>query len=149
MNKQRSKRQQVSDELWEAIAPLLPPDPPKPQGGRPPVAARKALGGILFVLRTGIGWQDLTAEMGFGSGTGALWAACWRRLRDWQQAGIWTALHRKMLDRLGDAGKIDWSRASVDGGSVAAKRGPTQRAEPDGSGQGRHETRVPSGQHDG
>ena len=83
MNRQRSKRQQVSDELWEAIAPLIPPEPPKPQGGRPPVAARKALGGILFVLRTGIGWQELTAEMGFGSGS-----TCWRRLRDWQQAGI-------------------------------------------------------------
>jgi transposase len=82
------------------------------------VAARQALGGILLVLRTGIGWQELTAEMGFGSGS-----TCWRRLRDWQAAGIWEGLHRKVLDQLGAAGKIDWSRASVDGGSVAAKRG--------------------------
>lgn len=121
MDTQRTKRRQVSDALWEAVAPLLPPDPPKPKGGRPPVPARQALGGILFVLRTGIGWQELTAEMGFGSGS-----TCWRRLRDWQQAGIWAALHRRVLDRLGEAGKIDWSRASVDGGSVAAKRGATK-----------------------
>src|SRR5947209_2733971 len=118
MNTQRSKRQQVGDELWEAIAPLIPPEPPKPKGGRPPIPPRNALGGILFVLRTGIGWQELTAEMGFGSGS-----TCWRRLRDWQAAGIWAGLHRTLLDRLGDAGKIDWSRASVDGGSAAAKRG--------------------------
>ena len=121
MKNQRTKRHQVSDELWEAIAPLIPPEPPKPKGGRPPVAPRKALGGILFVLRTGIGWQELTAEMGFGSGS-----TCWRRLRDWQRAGVWQRLHRTLLDRLGDAGKIDWSRASVDGGSMAAKRGATQ-----------------------
>jgi transposase len=121
MNTQRTRKQQVSDELWEAVAPLIPPDPPKPQGGRPPVAARQALGGILLVLRTGIGWQELTTEMGFGSGS-----TCWRRLRDWQAAGIWAELHRRALDRLGEADKIDWSRASVDGSSVAAKRGATK-----------------------
>ena len=57
-------------------------------------------------------------EMGFGSGS-----TCWRRLADWQAAGVWGRLHRALLDRLGDADKIDWSRASVDGSSVAAKRG--------------------------
>src|SRR5258708_7247138 len=86
MNTQRTKRQQVSDELWEAVAPLLPPEPPKPKGGRPPVAPRKALGGILFVLRTGIGSQELTAETGFGSGAGALSAACCRLLAHWDHA---------------------------------------------------------------
>jgi transposase len=103
------------------------------------VGARQALGGILFVLRTGIGWQELTAEMGFGSGTGAPWAACWRRLRDWQRAGIWAELDRRTLGQLGAAGKIDWSRARVDGGSVAAKRGPGNGAEPDGPGQTGHQ----------
>lgn len=135
MKTQRTKRQQVSDELWEAVAPLIPPEPPKPKGGRPPVAPRQALGGILLVLKTGIGWQELTAEMGFGSGS-----TCWRRLRDWQAAGIWEGLHRRVLDRLGEAGKIDWSRASVDGGSVAAKRGATQpgRTRPIGANRGRN-----------
>jgi transposase len=118
MDTQRTKRQQVGDDLWEAIAPLIPPEPPKPKGGRPPVPPRKALGGILLVLRTGIGWQELTTEMGFGSGS-----TCWRRLEAWQTAGVWERLHRILLDRLGDAEKIDWSRASVDGSSVAAKRG--------------------------
>jgi transposase len=118
MKSQRIRKQQVSDALWEAIAPLLPPEPPKPDGGRPRVPDRQALGGILLVLRTGMGWQELTCEMGFGSGS-----TCWRRLRDWQGAGIWERLHQTLLDRLGNADRIDWSRVSVDSASVAAKRG--------------------------
>jgi transposase len=108
----------VSDELWEVIAPLLPPDRPKPKGGRPPVANRAALAGIIFVLKTGIPWELLPQEMGCGSGV-----TCWRRLRDWQEAGVWDRLHRALLDRLGDADEIDWSRASLDSASVPAKKG--------------------------
>jgi len=118
MKSQRIKKQQGSDALWEAVAPLLPPEPPKPDGGCPRIPDRQALGGILLVLRTGMGWQELTCEMGFGSGS-----TCWRRLRDWQDAGVWERLHRVLLDRLGDADRIDWSRVSVDSASVAAKRG--------------------------
>ena len=44
----------VSDELWAVIQPLIPPERPKPKGGRPPVPDRQALTGILFVLKTGI-----------------------------------------------------------------------------------------------
>lgn len=118
MKNQRARKQQVNDALWEAIAPLIPPEPPKPKGGRPRVEDRQALGGILLVLRTGIGWQELTTEMGFGSGS-----TCWRRLEEWQTLAVWERLHRVLLDRLGDADKVDWSRVSVDGSSVAAKRG--------------------------
>ena len=108
----------VTDELWAAIAPLLPPGPPKPDGGRPPVPHRAALTGIIFVLKSGIPWEMLPQEMGCGCGM-----TCWRRLRDWQQAGVWTRLHQVLLDRLGEADKIDWSRASVDSASVRAKGG--------------------------
>jgi transposase len=48
------KQDIVSDELWAVIAPLLPPAPPHPQGGRPRVPDRDALTGLIFVLRTGI-----------------------------------------------------------------------------------------------
>src|ERR1700712_6153451 len=96
----------VSDALWEVIAPLLPPEPPKPKGGRPRLPDRAALTGILFVLRTGLPWEYLPAEMGCGSGM-----TCWRRLRDWQHAGVWAALHRALLEHLDAAGQLDWSRA--------------------------------------
>src|SRR5438093_1384457 len=97
----------VSDALWAAIQPLLPPAPPKPAGGRPRVPDRAALTGIIFVLKTGIQWEYLPQEMGCGSGM-----TCWRRLRDWQRAGVWRRLHHELLNRLGEAGRLDWSRAS-------------------------------------
>ena len=106
----------VTDELWEIIEPLLPPEPCKPKGGRPRVPDRAALAGIIFVLRSGLPWEMLPQEMGCGSGVTA-----WRRLRDWQQRGVWRKLHRALLNRLGEADKIDWSRASLDSDTVAAK----------------------------
>jgi transposase len=108
----------VSDELWEVIEPLLPPEPPRPKGGRPPINNRAALSGILFVLKTGIPWEMLPQEMGCGSGM-----TCWRRLRDWQAAGVWEQLHQALLNRLGEAEQIDWSRASLDSASVPAPGG--------------------------
>lgn len=113
-------KQLVTEELWEIIKPLLPPEPPKPKGGRPRVPDRAALAGIIFVLKSGIPFEMLPMEMGCGSGI-----TCWRRLRDWQQAGVWERLHRVLLDKLGEADKIDWSRASLDSASVPAKRGAT------------------------
>ncbi len=108
----------VSDTLWETIAPLLPPKRPHPKGGHPWVADRATLSGIIFVLRSGIPWNLLPQEMGCGSGV-----TCWRRLRDWQAAGVWARLHHALLDRLGQADALDWSRVSVDSTSVRAKRG--------------------------
>lgn len=113
----------LADALWAIIEPLLPAEPPKPKGGRPRVPDRAALTGILFVLRSGIPWELLPQEMGCGSGV-----TCWRRLRDWQQAGVWDRLHQTLLDRLGEAGRIDWSRASLDSASVPAKRGARRPA---------------------
>ena len=113
----------VPDDLWAAIAPLLPPEAPKPKGGRPRLPDRAALTGILFVLKTGLPWEYLPAEMGCGSGM-----SCWRRLRDWHEAGVWAALHRALLERLHGAGRIDWRRAALDGASVPAKRGARRPA---------------------
>ena len=113
----------VSDELWEIIEPLLPEEPPKPKGGRPRVDDRAALTGIVFVLKSGIPWEMLPQEMGCGSGS-----TCWRRLRDWQEAGVWEELHRVLLDRLGEADRVEWERASLDSASVPAKRGAKRPA---------------------
>ena len=112
----------VSDEFWEQIEPLLPPEPPKPRGGRPRIADRQVLTGVLFVLKTGIPWEDLPQEMGCGSGM-----TCWRRLRDWQEAGVWDRLHRLVLEQLHGADRIDWSRAVVDSASVRAVLGGTSQ----------------------
>jgi len=105
----------LPDELWERIEPLLPPEAPKPKGGRPSVPNRAALTGILFVLKTGTPWEYLPQEMGCGCGM-----TCWRRLRDWQAAGVWKKIWLTLLDELGEAGAIDWSTSAFDSCSVRA-----------------------------
>ena len=108
----------VSDALWAAVKPPLPKKPPKPKGGRPRISDRAVLTGILFVLLSGIPWELLPQEMGCGSGM-----TCWRRLRDWQRADVWQQVHHAFLQRLQDAGQIDWERASLDSASVPAPAG--------------------------
>jgi transposase len=109
----------VPEQLWQAIRPLLPPPPPPRFGGRPRVDDRAVLVGIIYQLRTGILWRLLpTRQLGCGSPV-----TCWRRLRDWQRAGVWQRLHHVLLDELGRHSQVDWSRTSLDSISVRAKRG--------------------------
>lgn len=111
----------VSDELWRRIEPLLPkPQRNRRHPGRKRIPDRKVLCGILFVLHTGIQWELLPQELGFGSGM-----TCWRRLEEWNRAGVWQRLHQLLLAELQQAGKLDWSRAVIDSSRVrAARRGP-------------------------
>jgi transposase len=131
----------VTDALWAVVEPLLPPEPPKPKGGRPRVPDRAALTGILFVLQSGIPWEMLPQEIGCGSGM-----TCWRRLRDWQSAGVWDRLQRALLDRLGRRNAIDFRRAALDSASVAAKRGARKRGRtrPTGASRARSATSSPT-----
>ena len=110
----------LTDALWKRIEPLLPPHKPRRRRfpGRKPIDDRKALTGILFVLKTGINWEDLPQEMGCGCGM-----TCWRRLRDWNQAGVWQRLHETLLAELHEADRIDWARALIDSSFVRARGG--------------------------
>lgn len=119
----KAKNKEISAGLWKKIEPLLPKHEMSPKGGRPRVSDEAALNGIVFVLRTGIPWEDLPQQMGFGSGM-----TCWRRLRDWHKAGVWHQLHRLLLDELRGAGQLDFSRTSMDAASVASPRGASTRA---------------------
>ena len=105
----------VPDTLWKLIEPLLPIPLSKPQGGRPRLTDRACLAGIIFALRRGIPWRMLPKALGCGSGM-----TCWRRLRDWQQDGIWDLIHFALLDWFSRDGQIDWSHAVVDSCSVRA-----------------------------
>lgn len=105
----------VTDELWEKVEPLLPPLPPPGSIGRPPVPNRACLTGILFVLKTGIAWEDLPAEMNCGSGM-----TCWRRLRDWEAAGVWQRLHALLLAEMRAAGQLEMAAMIADASYVRA-----------------------------
>src|SRR5437899_5679428 len=114
----------VSDELWELVEPLLPVKERRFRyPGRKRLPDRQALQGILFVLHTGMSWTHLPSELGFGSGV-----TCWRRLDEWQRAGVWERLHEVLLARLRAAGEIEWSRAVADASHVQAKKGAPRRA---------------------
>ena len=114
----------VSDALWERIEPLLPKKQRRFRyPGRRPLPDREALQGILFVLHTGIAWRHLPLELGFGSGS-----TCYRRLDEWQQAGVWDRLHQLLLAELRAAGELEWSRAVADSSHVQAKKGAPRRA---------------------
>src|SRR5512132_1614078 len=114
----------VSDELLELVEPLLPRKERRFRyPGRKRLPDRQALQGILFVLHTGIAWQHLPSELGFGSGL-----TCWRRLDEWQRAGVWERLHALLLARLRAAGELEWTRAIADSSQVQAKKGAPRRA---------------------
>jgi transposase len=110
----------VSDELWARIEPLLPAEKPRRFRfpGRKPKDRRKILTGIVFVLKTGIAWDDLPAELGWGCGR-----TCRETLAAWQRAGVWDRLHQILLDELGDDGLIDWSRTLIDSAASKAPKG--------------------------
>ena len=108
----------LPDELWVLIQPLIPPHPPQPEGGRPFLDDRKVLTGIIFILKTGLPWEDLPQEMGCGCGM-----TCWNRLRDWQAAGVWDQIHQILLNHLRSADRIDFKRFIVDTSHVRASAG--------------------------
>jgi transposase len=110
---------EIEDGLWGRIEPLLPViERTGRRPGRKRLDDRKVVCGILFVLYTGIPWEFLPQELGFGSGM-----TCWRRLRDWNEAGVWQQLHEVLLAELRAVDLLDFSRAAVDGSHVRAMKG--------------------------
>lgn len=104
----------VTDELWAKVEPLLPTTSGR-KGGRPRVPDRACLTGILFVLKTGIQWEDLPQEMGCGCGM-----TCWRRLHEWHEAGVWKQLHEQLLAGLRACGQLELAAVIADASYVRA-----------------------------
>ena len=106
----------INDDKWKKLEPLLPKPKPNPKGGRPPADNREVLEGILWVLRTGARWQDLPNRYPSSS-------TCWRRLRLWEDHGVWLDIWRKFLSMLDEKGLLDWEEAFIDGSFAPAKKG--------------------------
>lgn len=107
----------VPDGLWDEIGHLFPVREASPEGGRPPAGNRTVLTAILFVLKTGIAWEDLPQELGCSYKT------CKRRLAEWTALGVWQQVHARLLAKLNGADQLDWSRALLDSGTVKAPLG--------------------------
>src|SRR5215213_8829868 len=112
----------VTDDLWAVVEPLLPKHEPSPKGGHPRVPDRVCLTGILFVLKTGLPWEDFPQEMGCCGMT------LLNRLREWRKAGVWQRVHELLLARLRGADLVDFSRVVVDASFARAVHGGKKRA---------------------
>ena len=117
----------LTDAQWRKLQPLLPqPKAPRKskRRGRPPKDNRLVLEGILWVLKTGARWRDLPADFGVSP------SVCWKRLRLWEEQGVWLRLWRAFLSELDRRGKLDWSETFLDGSFAPAKKGATASARP-------------------
>jgi|SRR5687768_3575023 transposase len=120
----RALNWRVSDRLWAELEPLIPvPERRFRHPGRKRWDERACLEGILYVLVHGIPWAELPRIDGFPSGQ-----TCWRRLDEWEKAGVWPQLLARLQASLAAAERIDWSRAIVDATIVPAKKGAPRRA---------------------
>ena len=111
----------LSDKQWARLEPLLPQ---YSSAGRPWKDNRAVLEGILWVLKTGARWRDLPGDFGVSAAT------CWRRLRQWEDEGIWLKVWRQFLAELDRRGQLDWSESFIDGSFAPAKKGATASATP-------------------
>ena len=106
----------LTDEQWEKIEALLPKFERSPKGGPKPIDNRSVFEGILWVLRSGARWKDMPKEYPSPS-------TCWRRLRDWEEQGVWQRVWRVFVGLLDAQGLLDWDETFADGSFAPAKRG--------------------------
>jgi transposase len=119
----RTTQRVVTDALWDRVEPRLPRRPPRPKGGRPWVADRDCLEGILWILRSGARWRDLPGDLPAPS-------TCWRRLQEWAGEGILDDIQAAVLEELQELGRLDWDQLVADATFIRAKKGATRSATP-------------------
>ena len=113
----------LSDKQWNKIAPLLPQPKPSAKGGRPFADNRRVVEGLLWMLRTGARWCDLPPQYPSPS-------TCWRRLRDWEEAGVWLQVWHTFVEELDETGHLEWEETFADGSFAPAKKGALESDAP-------------------
>lgn len=132
-----ARERELNDRLWDRVAPLLPPRPPHPRGGRPFADDRSCFEGIVYVLRNGLRWRAMPACYPSA-------VTCWRRHRDWTAAGVWDDVWKLILRELAEVGRLGADELALDGTYVEAKKGASGSARP-GSVGGRRSRSSPTG----
>lgn len=113
----------LSDEQWQRVQKLLPQHERSPRGGRPRAEDRPCFEGILWVLHSGARWKDLPERFPSPS-------TCWRRLVEWEDAGVFVELWHAFIDTLDEQGLVDWEEVFLDGSFAPAKKGAPTSAKP-------------------
>jgi len=116
----------LTEKQWRKLEPLLPPRPARPRGGRRWISHRSVLEGVLWVLKTGARWRDLPDESPSA-------ATCWRRLRRWEEDGVWLRIWRAYLSELDARGRLHWEETFIDGTFSPAKKGGPKSGKPSGA----------------
>jgi len=104
-----SRRHELTDEQWERLKGLLPPQ--KPSTGRPAHDHRMMVNGMLWVARTGAPWRDLPERYG-------KWTSVYSRFQRWRKAGVWTRMLSELQAQDDQRGELDWDIHFVDGSVV-------------------------------
>ena len=110
-------RWRIPDALWERIEPLLPPECPKPKGGRPRAPSRRCMDAIFYVLRTGCQWKALPRCFGAAS------TPMYRGFQQWREAGVFEKLWRDGLSRYDEEVGLEWEWQAMDGAMTKAPLG--------------------------
>src|ERR1700693_5922241 len=116
----------LTEAQWKKIAPSPPKPPQHRKAGRPWIQNRRVLEGILWILRSGARWQDLPEKFPHPS-------TCWRRLRDWEERGVWLNIWRTFLSELNQRQQLKWSESFLDGSFAPAKKGAAESEKPSGA----------------
>ena len=115
----RVREAELTDAMWERVAPLLPPKRPQPKGGRPFADDKRCFAGIVYQLRNSVRWNDIP-QGAFPAGV-----TCWRRFDRWTKLGLWPRVHAIVLEELQAAGLLDTSELFADATFAEARKGGT------------------------
>ena len=122
-----TRREELTDEQWEIVEPLIPKPPKREDGkGRPRREDRQILNGILWILRSGARWQDLPDRF-------PPYQTCHRRLQQWVRSGVFRRIVEVLAEDLRSRGKLDLSECFIDATFVIAKKGALASARPSGA----------------
>jgi transposase len=105
-------RFEPSDQQWQKIEPLLPPER-SGRRGRPYVPHRPIVNGILWVLTTGARWADMPPRYG-------PWQTAYDRFVRWRKRGIWSDILTRLQAYQDECGRLEWHFGAADSTIVAA-----------------------------
>lgn len=121
-----ARQKLLTKRMWKKLEPLIPKPPQGKSGGRPWVENRRCLEGILWLCKTGARWCDLPEEYPSPS-------TCWRRMRQWEEEGIWVKIWQTLLGELDANGRLKWEETFADGSFAPAKKGAMESGRPSGA----------------